>query len=78
MATDLSKRAMDKDTLIYRSGDIPPPCAFMAISFHEGDRLRLVRAPNEVINAVKSTWGGNVQKESWKLERVAWEFKLIG
>lgn len=78
MATDLSKRAMDKDTMIYRSGDIPPPCSFMAVSFHEGDRLRLVRAPVEVINAVKNTWGGNIQKESWKLENVAWEFKLIG
>jgi hypothetical protein len=50
----------------------------MAVSFNEGDRLRLVKAPNDVINAVKNVWGGNIQRESWKLENVAWEFKLTG
>lgn len=69
---------MDKDTLIYRQSDIPSPCSFMGISFNEGDKLRLVKAPNEVINAVKNVWGGNVQSEKWKLEGTAWEFKLAG
>jgi hypothetical protein len=69
---------LDKDTLVYRLGDIPTPCNFMAVSFNEGDRLRLVKAPNDVINAVKNVWGGNIQRESWKLENVAWEFKLTG
>ncbi|KAG8814055.1 hypothetical protein FRC17_001305 [Serendipita sp. 399] len=78
MATDISKRAMDKDTLIYRQGDIPSPCVFMAVSFNDGDKLRLINASNEVINAVKNIWGGNVQRESWKLDNVAWEFKLAG
>lgn len=78
MATDISKRAMDKDTLIYRQGEIPSPCSFMAVSFNDGDKLRLIKAPNDVINAVKNTWGGNVQRESWKLAGLAWEFKLTG
>ncbi|KAG8852332.1 hypothetical protein FRB91_006586 [Serendipita sp. 411] len=78
MATDISKRAMDKDTLIYRQGDIPSPCVFMAVSFNDGDKLSLINASNEVINAVKNIWGGNVQRESWKLLNVAWEFKLAG
>jgi hypothetical protein len=69
---------MDKDTLIYKQGDIPSPCTFMAVTFSEGDRLRLIRVPNEVINAVKNVWGGNIQKESWKLNNIAWEFKLSG
>jgi len=78
MSTDISKKAMDKDTIVYRQGEIPSPCTFMAISFSEGDKLRLVRPPNDVINAVKASWGGSIQKESWKLQNVAWEFKLAG
>lgn len=50
----------------------------MAISFNDGDKLRLIRPPNDVINAVKASWGGSIQKESWKLQNVAWEFKLAG
>lgn len=50
----------------------------MAISFNEGDKLRLIRPPNDVINIVKGSWGGSIQKESWKLQNVAWEFKLAG
>lgn len=69
---------MDKDTLVYRQGDIPSPKLFMAVSFNDGDRLRLIKAPNDVINAVKATWGGNIQKELWRLQNVAWEFKLAG
>jgi hypothetical protein len=38
----------------------------------------LIRPPNDVINAVKVSWGGSIQKESWKLQNVAWEFKLAG
>lgn len=69
---------MDKDTLVYKQGEIPSPCNFMAVSFQDGDKLRLIRPPNDVINAVKAIWGGGIQKESWKLPNVAWEFKLSG
>lgn len=56
---------MDKDLLVFREGAIPSPAQFMAVAFNEGDKIRLILAPNEVINAVKNVWGGNVQKESW-------------
>ena len=74
--------------MIYREGPLPPPCQFLAISFNDSDRLRIISGSNgpstssglpyDVINAIKNVWGGNVQKSQWKLQGVAWEFKLAG
>ena len=74
--------------MIFRGGPLPPPCQFLAISFNDGDRLRIISgsngastsnvAPYDVINSTKNVWGGNVQKEQWKVQGVAWEFKLTG
>jgi len=74
--------------LIYREGPLPPPCQFLAISFNDSDRLRIISGSNgpsassgppyDVINAIKNVWGGHVQKEQWKVQGVAWEFKLAG
>ena len=88
MSTDISQKAQDKDLLIYREGPLPPPCQFLAISFNDSDRLRIISGSNgssasggppyDVINAIKNVWSGNVQKEQWKVQGVAWEFKLAG
>lgn len=88
MSTDISQKAQDKDLLIFREGALPPPCQFLAISFNDSDRLRIISGSNgtstanvtpyDVINAIKNVWGGNVQKEQWKIQGIAWEFKLAG
>ena len=90
MSTDISQKAQDKDLLVFREAALPPPCKFLAISFNDSDRLRIIGgsssngsstsnvAPYDVINATKNVWGGNVQKEQWKVQGVAWEFKLAG
>jgi hypothetical protein len=88
MSTDISQKAQDKDLLIYREGPLPPPCQFLAISFNDSDRLRIISGSNgpstpngppyDVINAIKNVWGGNIQREQWKVHGVAWEFKLAG
>jgi hypothetical protein len=88
MSTDISQKAMDKDILIFREGTLPPPCQFLAITFNDNDRLRVINgsaspstsnvAPNDVINAIKNVWNMNVQREQWKIPGVAWEFKLHG
>ena len=86
MSTDISQKAQDKDLLIYREGPLPPPCQFLAISFNDSDRLRIISGgngpsggpPYDVINSIKNVWSGNVQKEQWKVQGVAWEFKLAG
>ena len=88
MSTDISQKAQDKDLLVYRQGLLPPPCQFLAISFDYSDRLRIMSGSNgnstssgppyDVINAIKNVWGGNVRREQWKVQGVAWEFKLEG
>lgn len=90
MSTDISQKAQDKDLLIYREGPLPPPCQFLAISFNDSDRLRIISGstgpstsasngpPYDVINAIKNVWGVHVQKEQWRVQGVAWEFKLAG
>jgi hypothetical protein len=88
MSTDISQKAQDKDLLVFREADLPPPCQFLAISFNDSDRLRIIGGssnpsapsviPYDVINATKNVWGGNVQKEQWKVPGMAWEFKLAG
>lgn len=88
MSTDISQKAQDKDLLVYREGPLPPPCQFLAISFNDSDRLRIIGGSNgsssfggppyDVINAIKNVWGVHVQKEQWRVQGVAWEFKLAG
>jgi len=88
MSTDILPKSQDKDILIYREGPLPPPCQFLAISFNDSDRLRIISGssgsstssgpPYDVISAIKNIWGENVQKERWKVQGVAWEFKLAG
>ena len=68
----------DKDSLIFRKTVIPSPCSFFAISFNEGDKLRLIGAPNDVINAVKRALGRQIQREDWKVQAVAYQFKILG
>lgn len=69
---------MDKDSLFFRSATIPAPCTFFAASFNEGDKLRLINAPPNVINAVKRVLGQAIQREEWKVQDVAYQFKMHG
>ena len=73
MSTDISQKAQDKDLLIFCEGILPPSCQFIVISSNDSDRLRILSGSNEhltsrgplydVINAIKTVWAGNVQKE---------------
>jgi hypothetical protein len=70
----------DKDSLIFRQGPVPSPCEFLSISFNTGDRLRLMGddiAPS-VLNAVRFVLGNTLQNEEWKIDHMAYEFKLYG
>ncbi|KZV92012.1 hypothetical protein EXIGLDRAFT_718798 [Exidia glandulosa HHB12029] len=77
-STDVTKKSYDKDSLFFRSATIPSPCTFFAASFNEGDKLRLINAPPNVINAVKQILGGAIQREEWKVPNVAYQFKMHG
>lgn len=75
--TDLSKKEVDKDTLIFQSGVPSPATSFCAVSFNERDKLRLIGASSELISAVQQTLGSNhIQREEWIYSKTAYQFKL--
>jgi hypothetical protein len=54
VTTDVSKKPFEKDTLIFRNqGKPPPPADWLAISFNQRDRLRLIGADENLIAAFK-------------------------
>jgi hypothetical protein len=76
-STDVSKKQADKDTLIFQLGVPPPTTSFFAVSFNEGDKLRLIGAPHELISAVQQTIGASaIQREEWIYSQTAYQFKL--
>lgn len=77
-AADVSKKQYDKDTLFFKAATIPPPCMFFSVSFNEGDKLRLINAPPNIIHAVRSILTGAIQREEWKIADFAYQFKLFG
>lgn len=76
--TDITKKVQDKDTLFFRPGPLPSPCDFFAISFNEGDKLRLIGAPPATINAVKQAVAPLLQDQKWKVQDIAYQFKFKG
>lgn len=81
-STDLSKKETDKDTLIFRKQQTPPPeSEWISISFNQSDRLRLIGADTELIEAFRQLLKGRgkLQNEFWKDQVLnAWEFKIHG
>jgi hypothetical protein len=81
-STDCSKKEFDKDTLMFRKQQFPPPDSeWVAISFNQYDRMRLIGADEELIKAVRQLLQGMrlLQEEFWKDQRLgAKEFKING
>jgi hypothetical protein len=81
-STDVSKSILEKDTIIFRKQAVPPPASeWIAISFNQGDRLRLIGAPPELIAAFQALLKGMglCKEEGWKDSVLnAFEFKIHG
>lgn len=79
IATDISQNMDDKDNLFFRHQSPPPqPREWFSITFSRGDRLRLIDAPQQVVQDVIEVVGSEVQKhEPYRLEGV-YEIKLQG
>lgn len=82
-STDVSRKKFDKDTLIFRrqNGGPPPPASWMAVSFKQGDKLRLLGAPADLVSALARLFAGMrmLQNQSVKdAARDHHEFKLHG
>ncbi|KAH7105937.1 hypothetical protein BKA62DRAFT_688425 [Auriculariales sp. MPI-PUGE-AT-0066] len=76
-STDITKKQEDKDSLFFRTGhSLPPKAQFFAISFNEGDKLRLIEAPAEIIKAVQGLLVDKTQKAEWKVDNVVYQFKV--
>lgn len=66
-----------KDTLIFQPGVSATETSFFAVSFNEGDKLRLIGAPSELIAAARQAIRPSiVQREEWILSNTAYQFKL--
>lgn len=77
ISTDISKKQLDKDVLIFQHGVIPTRTSFFAISFNEYDKLRLIGAPPELITPVQESLDpDDIQREEWYEEGIAYQFKL--
>lgn len=82
-STDVSKKQLDKDTLMFRKQESAPPAAeWISISFNMSDRLRLIGADTELISAVRQLLQNMRLLQTdcgWKDQRLgAWEFKING
>ena len=81
-STDISRKGYDKDTLIFRKQLVPPPAAtWAAISFKQGDKLRFLGAPQDLISSMSQLFRstGMLQSENAKTTAANYhEFKLIG
>lgn len=82
VSTDCSKKELDKDTIVFRKQQASPPEAeWIAISFNQSDRLRLIGAGQELLEAVGEMLKSMrlLQEEDWKDRSLgAWEFKIHG
>ncbi len=76
-STDISKKQIDRDSLIFQFGVPPPQTTFFSVSFNDYDKLRLICAPKELIPVVQQTLGlANIQREEWRDGGLAYQFKL--
>jgi len=79
LSTDVSKKTKDKDTLIFRYQNPPPkPRDWICVAFSKKDRLRVMDAPAELLDAIYEGIQDQIQeKESHPMSDV-WEVKLKG
>lgn len=61
--TDISKVVYDLDTMLFRQ-QVPPPaqCEWMCISFSNGDEVRFIDAPEELVTQMVQSLGSMVQR----------------
>ncbi|GAA6043568.1 hypothetical protein JCM8097_005255 [Rhodosporidiobolus ruineniae] len=81
VSLDLSMKARDKDSLIFRSG-VPTTRRWFAVSFVSWDKVQVMDAPDEAVraafvHAIRSTWPLGIQQEKAK-DPSCYQLKLKG
>ncbi|KAK5141742.1 hypothetical protein LTR04_002486 [Oleoguttula sp. CCFEE 6159] len=78
VATAVSKKPHDKDTLLLRLlQPAPPPCDWINIAFSHADRLRVVFADEQLLQVLGAVLGRRVQ-DSRRISGRTHEFRLHG
>lgn len=79
ITTDISRNPGDKDNLFFRHQDpAPAPREWFAITFSKGDRVRLIDAPQSIVEDVLAALAPETQSHApYKLNGV-YEIKLNG
>ena len=76
-AVDVSKKEFDKDTLLFRRQQPPPPrCHWICINFTRGDTIHILDAPQELADTLKQAYGERVQR--CRAHEPAFEIKFKG
>jgi hypothetical protein len=79
VTADISKRTTEKDTLIFRYQQPPPAtCDWMSISFSLQDRIRLIDAPEELIQYLVSCLGRFIQRHKRHKLEGTYELQIHG
>jgi hypothetical protein len=79
VTTYISKWTSDKDTLIFRyQQSPPPPAAWMSISFNQSDRIRLIDAPDELIQYLTSYLNRVIQRHNRLKQEGTYEVQFRG
>lgn len=79
ITTDISRNEGDNDSLFFRhQSPSPTPREWFSLTFSKGDRIRLIDAPQDVVEATKRALQPETQRhEPYRLPGV-YEIKLIG
>jgi hypothetical protein len=74
---DLCRVGFDRNSLIFKLGVPPPSTSFFAIARCQLDKLHMIRAPPELIPAVRQIMGEeNIQREEWLAGGVCYQLKM--
>ncbi|KAF5670085.1 hypothetical protein FHETE_4768 [Fusarium heterosporum] len=76
-AVEVTKKVSTKDSLVFRQLDhIPPPCEWISISFHAGDKLKVLnKPPPELTDEIIATFITDIQRHEVTTERTKIKFK---
>ncbi|KAI3391374.1 hypothetical protein diail_7460 [Diaporthe ilicicola] len=79
-AVDVSRKELDKDSLLFRyQNQPPPPCDWLSISFDWTDKMKIVDAPpGDLTEAIVAEFRANYRLKSHELEGGRLKLKFHG
>ncbi|KAF5574087.1 hypothetical protein FPCIR_13753 [Fusarium pseudocircinatum] len=74
---EVTKRVSTKDALIFRKANhTPPPCEWLNVSFHAGDKLKILNfPPTDLVNDIMATFMTDIQRHEVTPDRAKIKFR---